>query len=274
MTIKYMKNLAVFINSSDGFDDCWDPFFKLYCQFAKDLCGIPVYLNTERKDYSWTGLKISSTMVSENDSGFRLTWSECLQRGLNKIEEPYILYLQEDYFLNGNVDIDLIKESLEMIRAQPDVGVVYLNSYGPQFQNVREINLNFVEILPPVNYLLSTQAAIWRKDVLISLICPWENGWMFEKFGSCRARKLKKRFLSLSKSLLSERNALDYVYTGIIKGKWNTKCVDLFRSQNILIDFSRRGFYKDSGRLKSRMEVIKKIFSHPVNAFRSVLTLF
>jgi hypothetical protein len=49
--------------------------------------------------------------------------------------------------------------------------------------------------------------------------------------------------------------------------------VELFRDHGITVDFSRRGFYKEMGRVKSRMEVFQKLFGRPLPALRSILSL-
>jgi hypothetical protein len=91
------KNLSIFVNSCDDFEDCWHPFFTL---FAKNWnnCKFPIFLNTETKSYSHKNLNIISTTVSIGKKR-KLSWSKCLDFALNKVKTKYILYLQEDYFL-------------------------------------------------------------------------------------------------------------------------------------------------------------------------------
>jgi hypothetical protein len=267
-----MEKLAVFVNTSDGFDDCWLAFFRLFAKYGGDLNSSTVYLNTEKKDYAYEGITLVPTKVWLHGEP-RPTWSECLARGLEKIAEPYVLYLQEDYFLSQDVDTGCIAHAHQILESEPDVGVIYLNRYGPQFRNEIPRPDGFVEIRPPASYLLSTQAAIWRKDVLASLVCEWENGWMFEKFGSWRARKLTYRFLSVNRDVMQSKPVFEYVYTGVIKGQWKADCVELFAREGIEVDFTKRGFYQERGRLKSRIEVLRKLFGNPVNAFRSIRTL-
>ena len=45
---------TVLVNSSDGFEDCWDPFFKLFDKYWPN-CNAPIILNTEKKTYKSTG---------------------------------------------------------------------------------------------------------------------------------------------------------------------------------------------------------------------------
>ncbi|MDB4309104.1 hypothetical protein N9913_02220 [Porticoccaceae bacterium] len=265
-----MNELAIFVNTCDAFEDCWTPFFKLFRKYGGELTNCTIYLNTENKTFSYEGLNI----VCLNVNGGRvdkLSWSECLEVGLSKIEEPYVLYLQEDYFMDQIAAIDDIKRALSFMKSN-EGDAVYLNRYGPIFDG-SEGEESIVRV--PVNskYLLSTQACIWNKKYLKSIILPWENGWMFEKFGGLRVRKNGAYgIFSFSKKYLRDQNpVLDYVYTGIMKGRWHAGCVALFSSENIDVDFSARGFYKPGGVLKSKLEVVRKLFSSPFNALKSLI---
>ncbi len=56
-------NLAVFVNSSDGFQDCWQPFFELFRSYGGFLWYFPIYLNTERSQFDSGGINLESTKV-------------------------------------------------------------------------------------------------------------------------------------------------------------------------------------------------------------------
>lgn len=267
------NTLTVFVNTSDGFADCWDPFFRLFDTYAGILRTLPVYLNTERLNYEWRGLSLTATAVWERSETQRPTWSECLARGLAKTPTPYVLYLHEDYFLTRPVDDAAVVAAVELLDRDPAIGVVYLNRYGPQFHRHEPCSGGFVRILPPARYLVSAQAAIWRKDFLQGLIRPWENAWMFEKFASQRVQRGNRKLVSVAPRTMATTPVIDYVYTGVIKGQWQAECVALFDQHGIRLDFEKRGFYRDRGRLKSRVEVLARLMEHPARTFRSLLSL-
>jgi hypothetical protein len=155
----------------------------------------------------------------------------------------------------------------------PETGVVYISEHGPRVRAHRPCSSTFEEILPPADYLINLQAAIWDKDYLRSVVRAWENAWMFEIFGSARAPRSRRRFFGLTNEARERGEAVDYIWTGVMKGKWKPECVELFRDHGITVDFSRRGFYKEMGRVKSRMEVFQKLFGRPLPALRSILSL-
>lgn len=265
-----MKELAIFVNTCDGFEDCWEPFFKLFTKYGDNLTKCKIYLNTEKKVFNFPGLDIVSLQVSAGSSS-SLTWSECLAKGLDRIEEPFVLYLQEDYFIDELVAIDEIITALDFIKKN-NAKAVYLNRYGPIF-DVPEVDDSIVPVPASAKYLLSTQACIWNKSFLQSTILPWENGWMFEKFGGLRIQKNQVvGIFSISPKVFTNKTQVfNYIYTGVMKGKWHSKCVSLFLLENIDVDFKVRGFYIERSGLKSKLEVLQKLFSNPVNAFKSLM---
>jgi hypothetical protein len=267
-------SFAVFVNTSDGFEDCWAPFFSLFERYGGILRQAPVYLNTERKSFSWPGLNLSCTRVwPEAHAEQRLSWGECLARGLGAVKEPYVLYLQEDYFLDRPVRDDMVTRALDRIANDEEVGVVYLNEHGPRYRRSRPSGDGFVEIVGAAQYLVNTQAATWRKDFLLAQVRSWENAWTFEKFASLRARGKQRQFLTVSPAVMAEAAVIDHVHTGIARGKWQVECVPLFAREAIDCDFSKRGFYRSGSRTKYRVEVLARLFESPGNALRSVWSL-
>ena len=89
-----MKNYSILINTCDNFEVCWIPFFKLFKKFWPNYKG-KIYLNTELKEYQHSGLNI----ISIKNEKLGKKWSQCLKYALEFIDEEYILYMQEDYFL-------------------------------------------------------------------------------------------------------------------------------------------------------------------------------
>jgi hypothetical protein len=266
-------SLAVFVNTCDGYKDCWPPFFQLFERYGGRIRGLPIYLNTERETFAWPGLDLRSTAVWPAGCPERPSWGERAACGLQAVAEAYVLYLQEDYFLTYPVRDEVIERALKYMRENDDVGVFYLNQWGPNYRDSRPCSPGVVEIVPPAGYLVNCQAAIWRKDFLLSLLKPWENVWMFEKFGSVRGRRAKSRYLSVAPEVLAESPVFDYCFTGIIRGRWQPECVPLFEREGIAVDYSRRGFYRRRSRLRGRIEVLQKVLESPRNALRSLLSL-
>lgn len=265
--------LALLINSSDGFEDCWVPFFTLFELYGGGLRHLPIYLNTERATFQRPSLNLTATRTWRPEELVRPTWSQCLRRALESIPEPYVMYFQEDYFLRRQVNDTMILEALAAIDGDSTAGVAYLFRVGPLYMHSCGYNKLFLQVLPPSRYLASTQCAVWRKDFLLSLLRDWENAWTFEIFASFRARKADVRFLAVRPEVSESTPLVDYVYTGVMKGRWKCECVSLFEQHGINVTFSERGMYKSCSRMQSKVQVARKLTARPLSLLRSVHSL-
>ena len=249
---------SILINTCDKFEDCWEPFFKLFKFYWPDCNGC-LMLNTEYKDYSYPGLNIIPIKGCEGKTfkGKYATWSQCLKWALEKIDTDLILYLQEDYFLNDKVNNSMVEHYLDYMTQHPDVPCIQLTTAGiPMGENADELeHLNYSDS----SYFsyVSCQASIWRKEVLLKLIREHETAWNFEWWGSKRAKYMGMKFLTVNHDWLREgHDFFPYIKTGVIGGKWYRPVVELFDKHNIQIDFNKRGFY-DPQRKKTFKEKLK-----------------
>lgn len=236
------NSYSVFVNTTDRFEDCWMPFFKLFSVYWPDFKG-KIYLNTEYKKFQYPGLNIISVQncILEEDAD-KVTWSECLIRGLNSIETDIVLYMQEDYFFNATVKNEIIQQHVNLLKTDnldcihltnASGGTPYLDSEYPFLKEVGK----------KAKYRVSCQAALWNKGTLLSYVRKHESPWQFEKFATKRARVMNHRFLAMDDSFYGGNLIMPYVLTGIIQGQWKEEVVQLFKDYNIKIDFSKRGFH-------------------------------
>ena len=253
-----MKDLTILVNSSDGFEDCWSPFFTLFEKYWPD-CACPVVLNTETKDASFPGLALQASRVALGESR-RLTWSECLARCLDRIHTPYVLYLQEDFFLEAPVQTALIESFLNTLRSgRADViRLMECGGSGPWHPTedplLWRVDQNAV-------YRIALQAALWRKSTLRSHLRMHESPWQLEVFGSARARRLKDQVLCVNRDRFHGPGLEVFPYgpTGVVKGRWERHIVEpLFAQHGIDMDFSVRGFYQ-AGAATQRAPIVRRL---------------
>lgn len=244
--------ITILVNTSDSFEDCWDPFFTLFARYWPN-CSYPIVLNTESKDYSFEGLNIVCSKVALGENR-RLTWSECLARALDGIKSPYILYLQEDYFLESGVREDALNLMLDFVRGgQADViRLSEAKDAGPWL--VKEDAIAW-KVSRRAKYQISLQAALWRKDFLRAQIRLHETPWQLESYGSKRLKRQKTKIYCVNRGQFSGdgKEIIPYKPTGVIAGKWVRQVVEpLFALNNIEVNFNVRGFYDKSMRKKRR----------------------
>ncbi len=258
-TSTFANDLTIFVNTSDNFDDCWEPFFKLFSLYWPD-CPYPIVLNTETKDYRYQSLDIVCSKVSVGDSK-RIGWSECLLRALDKIQTPYILYLQEDYFLEAPVRLDLMLSLLDELRAGVAGAIRFSGSNGIGPFHPTDSPL-ILEVDKKARWRLSLQAGLWKKSVLRSLVRKHETPWQLESYGSIRTRRLKEKIccVNYQNSSNFDNELFPYTPTGVVAGRWVREVVEpLFAKHEIHIDFSIRGFHVPGHRLKKRKAFLLRI---------------
>lgn len=269
MVDDFSRYATVFVNSSDGFLDCWAPFFQLLDHYWPSHG--PVVLNTEQRIWPDSPGYVRCSQVALGETE-RLTWSECVIRGLRQIETPLILYFQEDYFLDRPVRHDVIEAAAAKMMADPTIGHIALTRHGsePPFEPYADPAYQLIR--SKARYRISTQAALWRRDVLLSYLDPSENGWMFEILGTFRARRRPDTFLVARYDEAVGGAAIDYTHTGIIKGQWHPAIPTLFARHGIAMDFARRGFYAPPPRLLAKVAVARKLAERPGHVLRELLS--
>ncbi len=179
-------NYSILINTTDSFEDCWIPFFTLLKKYWPDYSG-KIYLNTETKVFTFPGLNIISLQNNQSTPEIRITWSECLFRALNSIDDDIILYMQEDYFLKDVVKTDLVEKYVRMMQENAAMHCIHLTDQAVIPDKKSEQFEGLYSVVLKQRYRISCQAALWRKDTLKSYLRTYENAWEFEEFGSKRA---------------------------------------------------------------------------------------
>jgi len=120
-------------------------------------------------------------------------WSDRLRLLLEQIKEDYVLYFQEDMWLNKPVDPEFINALI--CKATADKWMqVKLNS-SEVFKTVPSgLSINGFEVAQLDNklsgYLMSHQVTLWNKRFLMDQLKPKEHPWRNERKGTKRLRKL------------------------------------------------------------------------------------
>ncbi len=260
---------ALLVSSTDSFADTWQPFFTLLEEYWPHPERVPIYLNSEHQTTSHRRLNIISTRVGRFFPGTHPTWSESIRAALSLIDHEFVLYVQDDYFLNGPVRVDILDEAVDAMKVHSlahvrlvDGSSVVSPGPGPMLETIRR----------STKYYLSLQAGLWRRAALMKLLRRHESPWDFELLGSHRARLRSDR---LTRVRFDEFHAprsrvFPYEPTGIVKGRWQREIVvELFANHHIEVDYSGRGFVDEAdGRLQS---TTRSRFWKAVRALRSAI---
>lgn len=202
--------VAIIVSSCDFFKECWGPFIYSVKKYWGD-CRYPMYILSNNNSIE-TPEGISFVKVGEDKK-----FSSNLKVALKQVDADYVIYLQEDYWLNKLVDSKAIDEHLQYC-VENDVDYLRL---GVPFMYDHQINDRYNEHSLKSLYALCLQAAIWKKDTLLQLLLDGNSGWDFEYHIQqyAIANGIKVRAIGMDRNHESE--GIRYVLgTSVRKGRW------------------------------------------------------
>lgn len=162
-------NVAIVVSSCDFFQDCWEPFIYSMQKYWKD-CPFHVHIVSNENEIK-TPEGFSFIRVGRD-----MLFASNLKTALRKIDADYIIYLQEDYWLDKMVDTSAIIQHLKYC-AEHDVD--YLRLTFPYLSG-DDVDHYYRQNTLSQRYSLCLQAAIWKRSKLMSLLRDGDSGWDFE----------------------------------------------------------------------------------------------
>ena len=187
-------------------------------------------------------------------------WSSSFRRMLERIPQPYVIVMIEDFLPTQSVDTAKIDR---LITYMQEKGAGCLRLYpcpGPDLPCLD--NPEVGEISKGADYRLSLQAAIWNKQTLLELLREGESAWELEINGTKRTNGLDVPFLCVTCD-----SPIPYFCTGVVKGKWVREAVELCEKEGIEVDLTVRSVqtpvdrFIRSATAGKLIEFIKKLFS-------------
>lgn len=261
---------SVFVNSTDSFEDTWQPFFHLLAEYWPQASGL--VLNTETKSFDYPGLDITCTTVARGGES-RLPWGECMLRALEVIPTELFVYLQDDYFLYEPVKTEVVDEAARIMEREglDCLRLMECGGGGPweptQYDWLWSLSRH-------AKYRIALQAGLWTKTGMRKYLRAHESPWQLEIWGSKRARHTPGRIWCVSRETYHETKpqVIPYVPTGIVKGRWNKEAVEvLFAAHDIEVPFERRGWWDpERPQRSSLLTKVRKLPKFTLDRIRSL----
>jgi len=243
-----ISSYAIVVNTHSSSRDVLDLFL---IQLEKFYPNNKVYIFTDIGD----GLDPKYTPIIYNSKDmFRTQYLECIEQ----VPEEFILYLNEDYILYDNVNVEKINHYLSILDSNPDMSFIRL-ARGPNFTD-KTFEDDLYYLTHQQDHFYSQTAAIWRTESIkkIHEIGPdlhigaggAQHGH-FEVAGNALCEELNMVGLAYygkepKRGMYHyDTDIFPYVATAIIKGKWNAseypkELLPLLEEHNI--DIRKRGF--------------------------------
>ena len=233
---EFASSVAIVVSSCDAFFDAWRPFFFFFRKHWSD-CPFPVFLIVNR-------LRIHSRIARSISVGPDRNWASNMQIALASISQPYVLYFQEDYFLNGPVNNEQLAQDFAYAFQTDAASFCFFprSHLEPEFE---PLNDRFGVVPRDSDGRTRLQVTLWKKEVLRAALRPGESAWNMEARASQRVRD----FLVLS---YSQRRDLPipYLMSAIVRGLWTPEAISLCGEAGFKIHPRFRSVHSESPRVR------------------------
>ena len=180
------NEVALLVHSCDRYEFLYQGFQFFFNKHWDFTMPCNYYFATEEKQFK--------TDLFENIQSGKGEWSDRLRYLLTeKISENYVLYFQEDMWLDAKVNADFFKKLFELARKN-DWKQVKLHSSNVYVTKPTELFIDDFNVAVLDNqasgYLMSHQITLWNKQFLISQLAKNEHPWRNERKATKRLKQL------------------------------------------------------------------------------------
>ena len=201
------------------FNQNWD--FDAHCQY---------YFATE---------EVNTTLPHfKNIHSGKGEWSDRLRFLLQEvIAEEYVLYFQEDMWLQKPVSSSFINELIVLARqfnwkqvklGSADIYKTHPTPYYIDGFNVSVLNNDLSD------YLMSHQVTLWNKDFLIQQLHKGEHPWRNERRGTKRLKKLDPEIFHIDYFAENGQAAINANLPGAVRSEYHTVSANSMLQANVL----------------------------------------
>lgn len=227
-----MNDIAIYINSFDGYSDIWPAFFMIWDNYWND-CPYNIYLSTNMKKYNYKGLTCLQV-------GEEINWFERTIKSLENISEEYIIFFLEDYFISKKINSDLIEEIVQHMREED---LYYYQLTKSENMESIENNKAYIKILSDKPYPISLQLVIWKRERFIKILNDlynkgeYKSPWDFERYFYY---KYKNEELRVLQGIEQDSRDIFGYKNGVLQGKWIRSTLRFYKLRGIEIDTKGR----------------------------------
>jgi len=180
------NKVALLVHSCDRYEFLYKGFEFFFSRHWPFDIPCNYYFATEEKSVTVKGFTNIQSGKGE--------WTDRLVILLNKIPEDYVLYFQEDMWLNKDVNPDFFKQ-LFQLSIQHQWKQVKLHSSEvykttPTNYFIEGFNIATVDV-ESSDYLMSHQVTLWNKAFLLQQLPKGEHPWRNERKGTKRLKALR-----------------------------------------------------------------------------------
>lgn len=262
--------LSIIVLSSDGYSDCWEPFFKLLKMNFPEAVNYEIILSSNSKKFKFDGLNIKSLTHGE-----KTPWSKRLKLSLDRASNDIVMVLVEDFFIFSKLNFSVFECLLDQISNNNSIDHIRL-LYKMDEVKTRSSKFKYLdEIVPRTKYRFLYLPGLWSKRKLRKYIVDFETPYMAEKMGDVRSWVHNDSFYAVSNDYVESFGRLyDCPTSGsIIKGKWGMWLPERLSKNGISLDYSHRGFKDAKSNQRARKQIFFGLLMNPITTIKSILSI-
>lgn len=211
-----MNELSILIFSCDFYKDCWEPMLFSLDKYWPN-CPYHKYVISNHESIEWhntTFIKVGDHQGFGND----------MRKALPQIPTKYVMYFQEDNFLERPVDNEAILLHLEHC-IKNEIDFLKLSYDAMPKDSLRVGNSDYCSNPIDREYAINTAVAIWNKDALYQLSVPGFSIWDFEKkiLNYVKENRINIKSETLHSSLFNTKGITPILGNGVQGGKWTRR---------------------------------------------------
>ncbi|QJD98400.1 hypothetical protein HH214_12890 [Mucilaginibacter robiniae] len=179
-------SVALLVHTCDRYQFLYPGFSYFFNQYWDFNTQVKYYFATEEAD-----VDIPHFTTIKSGKG---EWADRLRYLLqHQIQEPYVLYFQEDMWLNKPVSSRFFNQLFALTlqnhwqQVKLTSADVYKTNATPQY--IEGYNISKLDNATS-GYLMSHQVTLWEKEFLIQQLHKGEHPWRNERKGTKRLKKL------------------------------------------------------------------------------------
>lgn len=225
-----MKNkVALVVHSCDRYELLYRGFEYFFTKNWDYSIPCSYYFATEEKS-------IASEKFKNLKSG-KGEWSNRLSNILDQIEEEYVIYFQEDMWLNKPVDKDFFAELFDLAvdhnwkQVKLNSSDVFKTQKGDLF--IQGFNVSKI-INKESGFLMSHQVTLWNKNFLKQQLKPNEHPWRNERKGTKRLKKLDPEIYHIDYFAENGKPPINQNNPSIYRSEYHSISVNATLSSNVL----------------------------------------
>ena len=218
----FKSSVAVIVSSCDAFFDAWRPFHAFLRKFWPD-CPLEIFLITNE-------LEVRSPLLRNLRVGEDRGWSSNFLSALEQIAHPYLLYVQEDYFLTAPVNsAQMAADFAHVIKSGADS--LCFRARSKPYPGIQLLNDHYGIVPLDSDGRTRCQVTLWKRSALQSILRHGETAWNFEARGSARTQSMK-----ILSYIRRDNTPIPYLMSAISRGLWMPDAIELCRAHGIAID--------------------------------------